>query len=166
MFFIVLNLTFIGDILCNSLYNILIEIGAGQYAMKNSNRKPFYQQFHFVCMRECIHIHVLVVEGLIFLHLRDSNKLLTLQPFYGVKLDLIAYTGVVIHITFISDIVFFIFLYQRWIYKTDPTRVNEFGFSGEMEQEAVAARSVRQANGTASVIAATPAKDPVHKKKD
>lgn len=29
------------------------------------------------------------------------------------------------------DIVFLIFLYQRWIYKVDPTRVNEFGTSGE-----------------------------------
>lgn len=31
----------------------------------------------------------------------------------------------------ISDIVFFIFLYQRWIYRVDPKRVNEFGTSGE-----------------------------------
>ena len=36
---------------------------------------------------------------------------------------------------FRDDIVFFIFLYQRWIYKVDHTRVNEFGFSGEMEAE-------------------------------
>lgn len=34
-----------------------------------------------------------------------------------------------------TDIVFFIFLYQRWIYKVDVTRVNEFGFSGEMENQ-------------------------------
>ncbi|KAJ8668702.1 hypothetical protein QAD02_010365 [Eretmocerus hayati] len=34
---------------------------------------------------------------------------------------------------FRDDIIFFIFLYQRWIYKTDLTRVNEFGFTGEME---------------------------------
>lgn len=34
-----------------------------------------------------------------------------------------------------SDIVFFIFLYQRWIYKVDHKRVNEFGFSGEMVQQ-------------------------------
>ena len=27
--------------------------------------------------------------------------------------------------------VFFIYLYQRWIYRVDPTRVNEFGMSGE-----------------------------------
>lgn len=37
---------------------------------------------------------------------------------------------------FRDDIVFFIFLYQRWMYKVDKKRVNEFGFSAEMEQEA------------------------------
>ena len=26
---------------------------------------------------------------------------------------------------------FFIYLYQRWIYRVDPKRVNEFGTSGE-----------------------------------
>ena len=31
------------------------------------------------------------------------------------------------------DIVFFIYLYQRWIYRVDPKRVNEFGTSGEDE---------------------------------
>jgi hypothetical protein len=30
-----------------------------------------------------------------------------------------------------ADIIFFIFLYQRWIYPVDKTRVNEFGQSGE-----------------------------------
>lgn len=37
---------------------------------------------------------------------------------------------------YLLDIVFFIFLYQRWIYKTDLSRLNEYGFSGEMEQAA------------------------------
>lgn len=46
----------------------------------------------------------------------------------------------------ISDIVFFIFLYQRWIYKVDHKRVNEFGFSGEMEQQQKQAR-----NGTPAI---------------
>lgn len=26
-------------------------------------------------------------------------------------------------------------MYQRWIYKVDKSRVNEFGFSGDMEGE-------------------------------
>lgn len=29
-----------------------------------------------------------------------------------------------------SDIIFFIYLYQRWVYREDPNRVNEFGSSG------------------------------------
>lgn len=31
---------------------------------------------------------------------------------------------------FSPDVVFFIYLYQRWIYRVDPNRVNEFGTSG------------------------------------
>ncbi|XP_018576856.1 cleft lip and palate transmembrane protein 1 homolog [Anoplophora glabripennis] len=35
---------------------------------------------------------------------------------------------------FRDDIVFLIFLYQRWIYPVDKTRRNEFGYSGEQEE--------------------------------
>ncbi|GJJ73318.1 hypothetical protein EMPS_05676 [Entomortierella parvispora] len=34
-----------------------------------------------------------------------------------------------------DDIVFFIYLYQRWIYRTDHSRANEFGQVGEDEEE-------------------------------
>ncbi|KAH6626382.1 cleft lip and palate transmembrane protein 1-domain-containing protein [Chaetomium sp. MPI-SDFR-AT-0129] len=37
--------------------------------------------------------------------------------------------------TFRDDIIFFIYLYQRWAYKIDYTRVNEFGQGGEDEDE-------------------------------
>merc|ERR1719229_1528432 len=36
---------------------------------------------------------------------------------------------------FRDDIVFFIFLYQRYIYRVDHSRVNEYGYSGEMLEE-------------------------------
>lgn len=39
---------------------------------------------------------------------------------------------------FRDDIVFLIYLYQRWIYPVDKKRVNEFGFGGEDEQAAIA----------------------------
>ena len=42
------------------------------------------------------------------------------------------------------DVVFFIFLYQRWIYKTDPTRINEFGYSAEMEKQKLKEKSAPQ----------------------
>uniref|UniRef100_A0A8R1I4M3 Cleft lip and palate transmembrane protein 1 n=1 Tax=Caenorhabditis japonica TaxID=281687 RepID=A0A8R1I4M3_CAEJA len=34
---------------------------------------------------------------------------------------------------FRDDIIFLIYLYQRWIYRVDPTRMNEYGTSGENE---------------------------------
>jgi len=43
---------------------------------------------------------------------------------------------------FRDDIVFFIFLYQRYIYRVDHTRVNEFGYSGEMLDEAAQKNAV------------------------
>ena len=35
---------------------------------------------------------------------------------------------------FRDDIIFFVYLYQRWIYRVDPTRRNEFGTSAVDEQ--------------------------------
>ncbi|TID07447.1 Cleft lip and palate transmembrane protein 1 [Colletotrichum higginsianum] len=37
--------------------------------------------------------------------------------------------------TFRDDIIFFIYIYQRWAYRIDYTRVNEFGQGGEDEEE-------------------------------
>ncbi|KAF3771041.1 cleft lip and palate transmembrane 1 [Cryphonectria parasitica EP155] len=37
--------------------------------------------------------------------------------------------------TFRDDIIFFVYIYQRWAYKIDYTRVNEFGQGGDDEEE-------------------------------
>lgn len=42
------------------------------------------------------------------------------------------YWFILIYTYILSDIVFFIFLYQRYIYRIDPKRVNEFGTSQDM----------------------------------
>ena len=39
---------------------------------------------------------------------------------------------------------FFIFLYQRWIYRVDPKRVNEFGTSGEDHNPSTTTQAVTQ----------------------
>ena len=36
---------------------------------------------------------------------------------------------------FRDDVVFLIYLYQRWIYRVDKNRVNEFGFTGDEDQK-------------------------------
>lgn len=60
---------------------------------------------------------------------------------------------------FRDDIVFFIFLYQRWIYKVDSKRINEFGFSAEMleEHEAKSKQTNALTDGSEqSAVAAAP----------
>lgn len=52
-----------------------------------------------------------------------------------------------------DDVVFFIYLYQRWIYRVDPTRVNEFGMSGE---DVSAAASGAQASTAAGALTPSP----------
>ena len=34
-----------------------------------------------------------------------------------------------------DDVIFFVYLYQTWVYKVDYTRVNEFGQGGDDEEE-------------------------------
>ncbi|XP_025770032.1 cleft lip and palate transmembrane protein 1 [Puma concolor] len=53
-----------------------------------------------------------------------------------------------------DDVVFFIYLYQRWIYRVDPTRVNEFGMSGEAP---TAAAPVAEAPTAAGALPPPPA---------
>ncbi|CAI5951531.1 unnamed protein product [Closterium sp. NIES-64] len=50
---------------------------------------------------------------------------------------------------FRDDIIFLIFLYQRWIYPVDKKRVNEFGFGGEPEGAALTAAGADGAAGGA-----------------
>jgi hypothetical protein len=57
-----------------------------------------------------------------------------------------------------DDLVFLIYLYQRYIYRVDMTRVNEFGFSGQQAAEAEATKAAAEAaNGTAAAADGAPA---------
>ncbi|XP_017015088.2 putative lipid scramblase CLPTM1 [Drosophila takahashii] len=74
---------------------------------------------------------------------------------------------------FRDDIIFFVFLYQRWQYRVDLKRVNEFGFSGEMEQqqatkklEGQAPNGAIEAPGAAETAAPATKKTAAQKKKD
>ncbi|VDN57738.1 unnamed protein product [Dracunculus medinensis] len=47
---------------------------------------------------------------------------------------------------FRDDIVFFIYMYQRWIYRVDPTRVNEYGVSLDDSTSAEEMKKLQAAN--------------------
>ena len=67
----------------------------------------------------------------------------TLFFFFKNRKDVTKFVVCCISFCLISDVIFFIFLYQRYIYRVDPTRVNEFGTSQEMfEQNGDAVKAV------------------------
>jgi hypothetical protein len=47
-----------------------------------------------------------------------------------------------------DDVIFLIYLYQRWIYRVDMSRVNEFGFSGQQAEERAAAAGEAGSSGS------------------
>ncbi|OUC45294.1 cleft lip and palate transmembrane protein 1 [Trichinella nativa] len=52
---------------------------------------------------------------------------------------------------FRDDVVFVIYLYQRWVYRVDPKRVNEFGISGEDLQKASSSSSSKHRSENSAV---------------
>jgi len=46
---------------------------------------------------------------------------------------------------FRDDIIFFIYLYQRWIYRVDKKRTNEFGTTGEDDPSSTTQPETQQA---------------------
>ena len=46
----------------------------------------------------------------------------------------------------LADVIFLIYLYQRWVYPVDKKRVNEFGFAGEDENQASASAEITDGN--------------------
>ena len=48
----------------------------------------------------------------------------------------------------LADLIFVIYLYQRWIYKVDKKRVNEFGFGGEDDQAVAETDATKEEENT------------------
>ncbi|PHH55982.1 Cleft lip and palate transmembrane protein 1 -like protein [Ceratocystis fimbriata CBS 114723] len=53
--------------------------------------------------------------------------------------------------TFRDDVIFFIYLYQRWAYRVDYTRVNEFGQGGDDENDEPTATATEKKDGPAEI---------------
>ncbi|KAK6181369.1 hypothetical protein SNE40_009235 [Patella caerulea] len=65
-----------------------------------------------------------------------------------------------------DDVIFFIYLYQRWVYRVDPTRVNEFGVSGEMLDQNGDAKSLEDNKPEEAAITDSDPKTKQEKKND
>lgn len=56
---------------------------------------------------------------------------------------------------FSADVIFLIYLYQRWVYPVDKKRVNEFGFGGEDEGQSSEAIEATKEGQSSEAIEAT-----------
>ncbi|XP_045624717.1 putative lipid scramblase CLPTM1 [Procambarus clarkii] len=65
-----------------------------------------------------------------------------------------------------DDVIFFIFLYQRYIYPVDSSRVNEFGFSQDMEKKAKEMKEAASLGNGAATPELEPLKSLEDKKED
>jgi hypothetical protein len=57
----------------------------------------------------------------------------------------------------LADVIFLIYVYQRWKYPVDKKRVNEFGFGGE--EEPAAQETLEGSDPAAAAAAAEPTED-------
>ena len=61
--------------------------------------------------------------------------------------------------TFRDDVIFFIYLYQKWAYKVDYTRVNEFGQGGDDDEQPAGVVKKDKEEGEAKKLAAEAVKE-------
>ena len=76
----------------------------------------------------------------------------------GKQISILFNENIISSLSLSSDIIFFIFLYQRWIYPVDKKRVNEFGQGGDDDDGAAAPADAGAGAGADGGDASTSAK--------
>ncbi|OQR88311.1 CLPTM1-like membrane protein [Achlya hypogyna] len=113
-----------------SLYKLLYSEHKGWYSWVLSSLTSFVYAFGFIMMTPQLYINY-KLKSVAHLPWR-AMVYKSLNTFID---DLFAFviTMPIMHrlACFRDDIIFFVYLYQRWIYRVDKTRVNEFGQGGE-----------------------------------
>ncbi|KAL5107409.1 hypothetical protein TcWFU_001916 [Taenia crassiceps] len=131
-------------------YSLVYEEHRGWYSWVLSMLYGFFLTFSFIAMTPQLFINYKLKS---VAHL--PWRMLTYKALNTFIDDLFAFviqTPTLYRIgCFRDDIIFFIYLYQRWIYRIDPKRVNEFGVSKEMldnkKEEGEGAKATNEGEG-------------------
>ncbi|OAF68011.1 hypothetical protein A3Q56_04249 [Intoshia linei] len=114
-----------------SIYSLLYENHKGWYSWGLGTTYGFLLMFGFIMMfpQLFINYNLKSVAHLPWrmLTYKALNTFIDDIFAFAIKMPTLYRIG-----CFRDDIVFFIYLYQKWVYKVDPKRVNEFGTSQEM----------------------------------
>lgn len=123
---------------CSSVYSLMYETHKSWYSWILSSLTSCVYMFGFIMMCPQLFINY-KLKSVAHMPWRQMtykflNTIIDDLFAFVIKMPMLHRLSV-----FRDDVIFLIYLYQRWAYPVDKKRVNEFGFGGEDEDEAAAA---------------------------
>eukprot|EP00192_Tetraselmis_astigmatica_P024363 CAMPEP_0117696940 /NCGR_PEP_ID=MMETSP0804-20121206/28945_1 /TAXON_ID=1074897 /ORGANISM="Tetraselmis astigmatica, Strain CCMP880" /LENGTH=312 /DNA_ID=CAMNT_0005511121 /DNA_START=300 /DNA_END=1238 /DNA_ORIENTATION=+ len=125
-------------VLCYSIYSLLYKTHKSWYSWVINSLVGAVYMFGFILMCPQLYLNY-KLKSVAHMPWRQMtykflNTIIDDLFAFVIKMPLLHRLSV-----FRDDLIFLIFVYQRWIYRVDKSRVNEFGFSEEAPQEEGAA---------------------------
>ncbi|KAJ4950483.1 hypothetical protein NE237_027315 [Protea cynaroides] len=119
---------------CSSVYSLLYERHKSWYSWILSSLTSCVYMFGFIMMCPQLFINY-KLKSVAHLPWRQMtykflNTIIDDLFAFAIKMPMLHRLSV-----FRDDVIFLIYLYQRWVYPVDKKRVNEFGFGGEDETQ-------------------------------
>ncbi|KAJ4715102.1 cleft lip and palate transmembrane protein 1-like [Melia azedarach] len=120
-------------VICSSIYSLMYERHKSWYSWILSSLTSCVYMFGFIMMCPQLFINY-KLKSVAHLPWRQMtykflNTIIDDLFAFVIKMPTLHRLSV-----FRDDVIFLIYVYQRWIYPVDKTRVNEFGFGGEDEK--------------------------------
>ncbi|KAL5820107.1 hypothetical protein ACOSQ4_023949 [Xanthoceras sorbifolium] len=117
-------------VICSSIYSLMYERHRSWYSWILSSLTSCVYMFGFIMMCPQLFINY-KLKSVAHLPWRQMtykflNTIIDDLFAFVIKMPILHRLSV-----FRDDVIFLIYVYQRWIYPVDKTRVNEFGFGGE-----------------------------------
>ncbi|XP_020253046.1 cleft lip and palate transmembrane protein 1 homolog isoform X1 [Asparagus officinalis] len=125
---------------CSSVYSLMYEKHKSWYSWILSSLTSCVYMFGFIMMCPQLFINY-KMKSVAHLPWRQMtykflNTIIDDLFAFVIKMPMLHRLSV-----FRDDVIFLIYLYQRWVYPVDKKRVNEFGFGGEDEDQSLVASS-------------------------
>ncbi|KVI08102.1 Cleft lip and palate transmembrane 1 [Cynara cardunculus var. scolymus] len=134
---------------CSSVYSLMYETHKSWYSWILSSLTSCVYMFGFIMMCPQLFINY-KLKSVAHMPWRQMtykflNTIIDDLFAFVIKMPILHRLSV-----FRDDVIFLIYLYQRWAYPVDKKRVNEFGFGGEDEDEAAVALASGSGSGSSA----------------
>nr|AFK13845.1 cleft lip and palate transmembrane protein CLPTM1 [Beta vulgaris subsp. vulgaris] len=141
-------------VVCSSIYSLKYERHKSWYSWILSSMTQCVYMFGFIMMCPQLFINY-KLKSVAHLPWRQMtykflNTIIDDLFAFVIKMPILHRLSV-----FRDDVIFLIYLYQRWVYPVDKKRVNEFGFGGEDESQSSEAIEATKEGQSSEAIEAT-----------